>query len=148
MQQRGAVLPDADLEWGEPSPAGSGFDAALGSLAPAERRAEAERRMRHRAACEFLAAFYRSDVANAKVLKERGVTTGLASNRIAFAKAGRPAEVAVAVTPEGGVAVLFAPGGKPALIQRTDLGEFDPMTKSALRRRIVEVVTGYLGVGG
>ena len=146
MQQPELSPPSPGVAWDEADTGASGFDAALGDLSPMERRAQAERRMRHRAACDFLATFYAADVARAKILTERGVTTGLASNRIAFAKSGRPAEVAVAVTPEGGFAVLFAPAGKAALMQRTDLGEFDPVAKSVLRRRMIQVVMGYLGV--
>lgn len=146
MQQHGQSLPDTDLDWGEPAPP-SGFDTALHELGAVERRAEAERRMRHRAAGEFLAAFYRSDVENAAVLKDRGVATGLSHNRISFAKAGRTAEVAIVVTGDGGLAVLFAPGGRRALMQRTDVGEFDPLIKTALRKQMIRLVIGYLGVG-
>ena len=103
--------------------------------------------MRHRAACEFLTAFYRSDVENANILKRSGIATGLAPTQIAFAKAGRPAEVAIVVTDGGGLSVMFAPGGLRTRIQRTDLGEFDPMIKSAMRKRMIGLVIGYLGVG-
>ena len=153
MQQPGRPLPDAtldmDIDWGEPvsAPAASGFDAALGDLGAAERRAEAERRMRHRAAREFLAAFYRSDVENAKTLKDHGVATGFADNRIAFAKAGRPAEVAIVATHEGDLAVLFAPAGRRDLMQRTDVSAFDPLIKTALRKQMIRLVIGYLGIG-
>lgn len=153
MPQPGRSLEDATLDselaWGEGAEAhaASGFDAALSDLGAAERRAEAERRMRLRAAREFLAAFYRSDVENAKTLKDHGVSTGFADNRIAFAKAGRPAEVAIVVTGNGNLSVLFAPGGKRAAMQRTDVGEFDPLIKTALRKQMIRLVIGYLGVG-
>ena len=152
-QQRGPLssgqAPDDDAGWKDPTPApaGSGFDQALNDLGVRERRVEAERRMRHRAACEFLAAFYRSDVENAKTLKQSGIATGLTPTQIAFAKAGRPAEVAIVVADGGSLSVMFAPGGLRARVQRTDLGEFDPMTKSAMRKRMIGLVIGYLGVG-
>ena len=153
MQQEGQPSPDAspdsDVGWSEtpPAPVTSGFDEALRHLGAAERRAEAERRMRYRAASEFLAAFYKSDVENAKALKRWGVSTGFKSNQVAFAKVGRPAEVAIVVTGGGELSVLFAPGGLRATMQRTELGEFDPLTKTALRKRMIELVIRYLGVG-
>ena len=147
MPQPDRLTQDAGLDWGEPDVEPSGFDAALGDLGAAERRAEAERRLRFRAACEFLAAFYKGDVETAKGLRDQGVATAFAGNRIAFAKAGRPAEVAISVTPEGWIAVLFAPGGRRALVQRTDVGEFDPLIKTALRKQMIRIVIGYLGVG-
>lgn len=152
MPQSGRSLEDAtldaELSWGEANTADpSGFDTALGDLAAAERRAEAERRMRHRAASDFLAAFYRSDVENAKALKDQGVLTGFSNGQIAFAKARRPAEVAIVVTSNGNLSVLYAPGGKRALVQRTDVGEFDPLIKTALRKQMIRLVIGYLGIG-
>ncbi|MBX9931184.1 MAG: hypothetical protein K2Y56_06555 [Methylobacterium sp.] len=137
-----------DLAWSEtaPEPVTSGFDEALRHLGGAERRAEAERRMRYRAASEFLAAFYKGDVENAKALKQWGISTGFKSSQIAFAKSGRPAEVAIVVTGGGELSVLFAPGGQRSTMQRTELGEFDPLTKTALRKRMIELVIGYLGV--
>ncbi|WP_375464642.1 hypothetical protein [uncultured Methylobacterium sp.] len=145
----GKAAPESDIDWSEPAPAphGSGFDEVLQDLGTVERRAEAEKRMRHRAACEFLATFYRSDVENAKVLKQQGIATGLAPTQIAFAKAGRPAEVAIVVTTGGALSVMFAPGGLRTHVQRTDLGDFDPLAKSTLRRRMIGLVIGYLGVG-
>ncbi|KQP52297.1 MULTISPECIES: hypothetical protein [unclassified Methylobacterium] len=137
---------DVDSAWGQ-EPTTSGFDQALSELGAAERRAEAERRMRYRAAGEFLAAFYKSDVESAKALKQRGVSTGFKPNQIAFAKAGRPAEVVIVVTGGGDFSVLFAPGGQRATMQRVDLGEFDPLTKTAMRKRMIQVVIGYLGMG-
>lgn len=153
MPQPGRSLEDTSLDtelaWGEAASVypSSGFDTALGDLAAAERRAEAERRMRYRAACEFLASFYRSDVENAKALKDQGVSTGFANNQVAFAKAGRPAEVAIVVTSNGNLSVLYAPGGKRALVQRTDVGEFDPLIKTPLRKQMIRLVIGYLGIG-
>lgn len=141
-----AAVRDDDVAWEESG--ASGFDAALADLEAPERRAEAERRMRYRAACEFLAAFYKSDVASAQTLKDRGVATGFQSDRIAFAKAGRPAEVAIVATRQGHLSVLFAPSGRRDLMQRTDVGEFDPLIKSALRKQMIRLVIGYLGVGG
>jgi hypothetical protein len=86
-------------------------------------------------------------VENAKALKQWGVSTGFKSNQVAFAKVGRPAEVAIVVTGGGELSVLFAPGGQRATMQRTELGEFDPLTKTALRKRMIELVIRYLGVG-
>lgn len=140
---------NAEIGWSEtaPAPVTSGFDDALSHLGGAERRAEAEKRMRYRAASEFLAAFYKSDVENAKALKRWGVSTGFKANQVAFARAGRPAEVAIVVTGGGELSVLFAPGGQRATMQRTELGAFDPLAKTALRKRMIELVIGYLGVG-